>query len=88
MQWHQDGLTPYIVFAGRVDHGDAGIRSAQKWLNEYFSVANPVERVIKHPRLVERTFKRITWLPPGAYRKRFRMPDFATPTVTAQEEFP
>src|SRR5262249_45959614 len=22
LQWHQDGLTPYMVFEGRTDHGD------------------------------------------------------------------
>ncbi len=25
LQWHQDGLAPYIVFEGRTDHGDAEI---------------------------------------------------------------
>lgn len=25
LQWHQDGLTPYVVFEGRSDHGDAEI---------------------------------------------------------------
>ena len=28
LQWHQDGLTPYIVFEGKRDHGDAEIQSA------------------------------------------------------------
>jgi len=25
LHWHQDGLTPYIIFEGRTDHGDAEI---------------------------------------------------------------
>lgn len=41
LQWHQDGLTPYIIFEGRTDHGDAEIQSAQEWLGDHFSVANP-----------------------------------------------
>jgi transcriptional regulator GlxA family with amidase domain len=133
LQWHQDGLAPYIVFEGRTDHGDAEILSAQQWLSRNFSVANPVEQVIKRSKLAERTFKRrfaeatgltpivyvqrlriedakrrlertdasideISWrvgyedaaffrrlfkrttcMTPGAYRKRFRIPEFARP---------
>ena len=32
LQWHQDGLTPYIVFEGRKDHGDRAVRNAQDWV--------------------------------------------------------
>jgi transcriptional regulator GlxA family with amidase domain len=133
LQWHQDGLTPFIVFEGRSDHGDGEILSAQQWLAKHFSVARPVEEMIKRSRLAERTFKRrfavatgispmeyvqrlriedakrrlertvapvdeISWrvgyedpaffrrlfkrttgMAPGAYRKRFRIPEFAQP---------
>ena len=133
LQWHQDTLAPYIVFEGRTDHGDAEILAAQEWLAAHFSVANPVEEMVKQSRLKERTFKRrftdasgqtpityvqrlriedakrrlertetpideigwqvgyedpaffrrlfrrMTGLTPGAYRKRFRVPDFARP---------
>lgn len=133
LQWHQDGLAPYIVFEGRDDHGDTEILAAQHWLSDHFSVACPVEEMIKRSRLAERTFKRrftqatglaplayvqrlrveeakrqlertqvsideIGWrvgyedpaffrrlfkrttgLTPGAYRRHFRMPDFASP---------
>lgn len=34
LQWHQDGLAPYIVFEGRSDHGDAEIAGAQSWLQK------------------------------------------------------
>jgi hypothetical protein len=30
LQWHQDGLAPYIVFEGKNDHGDGEILSAQR----------------------------------------------------------
>ena len=133
LQWHQDGLTPFIVFEGRTDHGDGEIQSAQQWLGTHFSIANPVEEMVRRSRLAERTFKRrfanatgltsieyvqrlriedakrrlertdtpvdeiswhvgyedaaffrrlfkrITGVTPGAYRKRFRIPDFARP---------
>jgi transcriptional regulator GlxA family with amidase domain len=77
LQWHQDGLTPYIVFEGRRDHGDADIASAQQWLDGHFSVANPVHEMIQRSRLAERTFKRrftsATGLTPITYVQRLRI---------------
>jgi transcriptional regulator GlxA family with amidase domain len=79
LQWHQDGLTPYIVFEGRTDHGDAVIQGAQQWLSNHFSVANPVEAMIRRSKLAERTFKRrfaaATGLTPIAYVQRLRIED-------------
>jgi transcriptional regulator GlxA family with amidase domain len=79
LQWHQDGLTPYIVFEGKADHGDREIQSAQQWLSNHFSVANPVEEMIKRSMLAERTFKRrfasATGLTPIAYVQRLRIED-------------
>jgi transcriptional regulator GlxA family with amidase domain len=79
LQWHQDGLTPFIVFEGKVDHGDGEIRSAQEWLSRHFSVARPIEEVIKRSKLAERTFKRrfvsATGLPPIEYVQRLRIED-------------
>lgn len=79
LQWHQDGLTPYIIFEGKTDHGDGEIQSAQQWLSKHFSVANPVEEMIKRSKLAERTFKRrfanATGLTPIAYVQRLRIED-------------
>ena len=79
LQWHQDGLAPYMIFEGRSDHGDAEIRTAQDWLATNFSLANPVEEMIKRSRLAERTFKRrfaeATGLAPLAYVQRLRIED-------------
>lgn len=79
LQWHHDSLTPYIVFEGRVDHGDGEIQAAQQWLAEHFSVASPVEEVIRRSRLAERTFKRrfasATGTTPRAYIQRLRIED-------------
>jgi transcriptional regulator GlxA family with amidase domain len=79
LDWHHDGLAPYIVFNGRSDHGDADIESAQQWLSKHFSVANPVEAMLKRSKLAERTFKRrfvsATGLPPIAYVQRLRIED-------------
>ncbi len=79
LQWHQEGLTPYMIFEGRSDHGDADIQRAQQWLATHFSVANPVEEMIKRSRLAERTFKRrfagATGLSPIAYVQRLRIED-------------
>lgn len=79
LQWHQDGLAPYMIFEGRIDHGDSDIRRAQEWLSDHFAVANPVEQMIKRSKLAERTFKRrfasATGLTPIAYVQRLRVED-------------
>lgn len=79
LQWHQDGLAPYISFEGKSDHGDAEIQSAQRWLSTHFSVASPVEEMIKRSKLAERSFKRrftaATGLAPIAYVQRLRIED-------------
>ena len=79
LQWHHEGFSPYVVFSGKSDHGDAEIGSAQKWLSTHFSVANPVEEMVKRSKLAERTFKRrfvsATGLAPIAYVQRLRIED-------------
>jgi len=79
LQWHQDGLTPYMIFEGRNDHGDAEIQNAQEWLAANFSIASPVDEMIKRSKLAERTFKRrfaeATGLAPLAYVQRLRIED-------------
>ena len=77
LQWHQDGLAPYMVFDGRKDHGDAAIQAAQDWLATHFSVTNPLDEMIKRTGLTERTFKRrftrATGLSPITYVQRVRI---------------
>lgn len=79
LQWHQDGLAPYIVFEGRGDHGDAAVKAAQDWIAGHFSVANPMEEMVRRSGLAERTFKRrftaATGLSPIAYVQRLRIED-------------
>jgi transcriptional regulator GlxA family with amidase domain len=79
LQWHQDGLAPYIVFEGRRDHGDSAVRIAQDWVASHFSLANPLEGMIRQAALSERTFKRrftqATGLSPIAYVQRLRIED-------------
>jgi transcriptional regulator GlxA family with amidase domain len=79
LQWHHDGLAPYIVFHGRRDHGDAVIASAQDWLATHFGVASPVEEMVRHSGLPERTFKRrfteATGFAPIEYVQRLRIED-------------
>ncbi len=77
LQWHQDGLAPYMVFEGRSDHGDAVVADAQDWLRTHFSVSAPVEQMVVRSGLAERTFKRrftdATGLGPLAYVQRIRI---------------
>lgn len=79
LQWHQEGLAPYMVFEGRANHGDAEIEHAQRWLKTHFSMANPVEEMIRLSQLAERTFKRrftlATGLSPMVYVQRLRIED-------------
>lgn len=77
LQWHRDGLGPYIVFEGRRDHGDAAVLAAQDWLEQHYSVASPVEEVVRRSGLAERTFKRrfteATGLAPLHYVQQLRV---------------
>lgn len=77
LQWHQDGLAPYIVFEGKRDHGDQAIQAAQAWIADHFSVANPLEEMVRRSGLSERTFKRrftaATGVSPIAYVQRLRI---------------
>jgi transcriptional regulator GlxA family with amidase domain len=79
LQWHHDGLAPYIVFQGRTDHGDAVVAEAQAWLSTHFSVAAPVEEMVRRSGLAERTFKRrfteATGFAPIDYVQRLRVED-------------
>jgi transcriptional regulator GlxA family with amidase domain len=79
LQWHQDGLAPYMVFDGRSDHGDAAVKAAQDWIAKHFSVTNPLEEMVRRAGLTERTFKRrftaATGLSPIAYVQRIRIED-------------
>ncbi|GAA2972980.1 transcriptional regulator GlxA family with amidase domain [Microbacterium terrae] len=77
LQWHQDGLAPYMMFEGRTDHGDAVVADAQDWLRTHFSVATPVEQMVVRSGLAERTFKRrfteSTGVSPLVYVQRIRV---------------
>ena len=79
LQWHDGNLSPYIVFRGRTDHGDATIVKAQEWLATHFAVANPVEELVNQSSLAERTFQRrfteATGYSPIEYVQRLRIED-------------
>ena len=79
LQWHHDGLAPYIVFQGRTDHGDAVVAAMQSWLASHFSVASPVDEMVQRSGLAERTFKRrfteATGFAPIEYVQRLRIED-------------
>jgi len=77
LNWHRDGLAPYIVFTPPRDHGDAAILEAQNWLASHYSVASPAEEMVKRSRLAQRTFKRrfskATGLAPVVYVQHLRV---------------
>jgi transcriptional regulator GlxA family with amidase domain len=77
MQWHDDGLAPYIAFAAPTGHGDAAVADAQAWLDRNFSAASPVEEMVGRSGVAERTFKRrftlATGVSPLDYVQRLRV---------------
>jgi len=79
LQWHREGQAPYISFQAQTDHGDATVLDAQEWLASHFTVASPVEEVVKRSGLPERSFKRrfthATGYSPIAYIQNLRIQD-------------
>lgn len=77
LQSHQDSLAPYVVFDAPRDHGDAVIASIQDWLQTHYSVANPIEEMVRRSGLPERSFKRrfakATGYAPITYVQRLRV---------------
>ncbi len=57
-QWHCDGQAPYVPFAPPTDHGDDIVCQLQEWLQKHYSVARPVEELVRRSGLPERTIKR------------------------------
>lgn len=77
LQSHQDGLAPFAVFEPPRDHGDAVVADVQEWLQKHYSVANPIEEMVRRAGLPERSFKRrftkATGYAPIAYVQRLRV---------------
>ncbi len=77
LQWHRDGLAPYMRFTPSTDHGDAIVAAAQDWIATHYGVASPVEEMVRRSNLNERTFKRrfsnALTMPPIAYVQRLRI---------------
>lgn len=76
-QWHVDGLSPYTVFEGRLDHGDAAVANAQRWIADNLAVARPAEEMGRRADLPARTFARrfraATGETPIGYVQRLRV---------------
>lgn len=89
LQWHRDGLQPFIAFEGRRDHNDAVILDAQSWLATHFSVADPVEEMVRRSGLAERTFKRrftnATGYAPMIYVQQLRIEEAKRRLETTQD---
>jgi transcriptional regulator GlxA family with amidase domain len=77
LQWHADGQAPYIGFSPRMDHGDSLILRLQKWLQEHYMIANPVEEMVAQSglarRSLERRFRKATGSSPIAYAQDLRI---------------
>ena len=77
LQWHTEGQAPYVMFKEEIDHGDAVILLAQKWMREHLDSDHPVEQVMQQAGLAERSFKRrfqkATGYSPLAYVQQLRV---------------
>lgn len=77
MEWHRDGLAPYMVFDPQTDHGDSIVAAAQSWLTTHYSVVAPIDEMVLRSGLAERSFKRrftkATSMSPITYTQRLRI---------------
>lgn len=77
LQWHADGQAPYAVFMPPTDHGDAVVLRLQEWLRDHYSVARPVDEMVRLAGVPERSFKRrftnATGCSPITYVQRLRI---------------
>jgi transcriptional regulator GlxA family with amidase domain len=77
LQWHRDGQAPYVPFAPPTDHGDEIVQKLQQWLAKHYSIASPVEELVRQSGLAERTikrrFSRATGLAPISYVQHLRI---------------
>lgn len=79
LQWHAEGQAPYVTFQPPRDHGDAVVLDTQEWLGSHFTVASPVEEMVKRSGLTRRSFERrfskATGYSPIAYVQQLRVRD-------------
>jgi len=77
LQWHREGQAPYVPFAPPTNHGDGVVQRLQEWLARNYSVASPVEEMVRQSGLPERTAKRrfteATGMPPIRYVQHLRV---------------
>lgn len=53
-----EGQLPFAMLVRSRRHDDAVIAACQRWIAEHPAIPNPVQRMVQHARLAERTFKR------------------------------
>jgi transcriptional regulator GlxA family with amidase domain len=58
LQWRKDGQAAFQVFDPGIEHGDAVVLAAQRWIADNYAVASPVTEMVRRSGLSERTFKR------------------------------
>ncbi len=77
LEWHGDGQAPYIEFVPRLEHGDAEVREAQRWLAQHLAASHPVDRIVARSglsrRTLERRFKSATGHAPIGYVQHLRV---------------
>ncbi len=77
LQFHADGLAPFMAFEGASDHGDAAIVQTQRWLAENALSADPMAEALRRsglsPRTFHRRFSAATGLSPTSYLQKLRI---------------
>jgi transcriptional regulator GlxA family with amidase domain len=77
VQWHRGGQAAFQVFDPGIDHGDAVVLAAQRWIADNYAVAAPVAEMVRRSGLTPRTFKRrfraATGETPISYVQRIRI---------------
>jgi transcriptional regulator GlxA family with amidase domain len=58
LKWHDEGQLPFEPLVRQQSHGDAVVRTCERWLTEHFREPGAVAAVVDHAQVPERTLKR------------------------------
>lgn len=77
LEWHGAGQAPYSEFVTDEEHGDGLVVELQRWLEDHYAVASPVEEMCDRSdvtrRTLERRFRAATGYAPLAYVQQLRV---------------
>jgi transcriptional regulator GlxA family with amidase domain len=77
IDWGREDQSPYALFQDRLQHTDAAIRKAQRWMREHATESDTLSGARAQTELLERTFSRrfraVTGVSPVRYLQELRI---------------